>query len=126
MAETIMKRGYKIVSGGTDDHLMLIDLIDKNITGKDAEAALGAAYITTNKNAVPNDPQSPFITSGLRIGSPAVTTRGFRQKECEQVANWICDILDDLSNATLINKIKNEVIALCKRFPVYQKEVVTT
>lgn len=126
MAETIMKRGYKIVSGGTDDHLMLIDLIDKKITGKDAEAALGAAYITTNKNAVPNDPQSPFITSGIRIGSPAITTRGFRKKESEQVANWICDILDDLQNTTTINRIKNEVIALCKRFPVYQKEVVTS
>ncbi len=124
MAATIMKRGYKIVSGGTDDHLMLIDLIDKKITGKDAEAALGQAYITTNKNAVPNDPQSPFITSGLRIGSPAVTTRGFRKQECEQVAGWICDILDDIQNTALINQIKNEVIALCKRFPVYAKESV--
>ncbi len=126
MAETIMKRGYKIVSGGTDDHLMLIDLIDKNITGKDAEAALSAANITTNKNAVPNDPQSPFITSGIRIGSPAVTTRGFRKNECEQVANWICDILDDLQNTATINRIKNEVIGLCKRFPVYEKEAVVS
>lgn len=124
MANTLIKRGYKIVSGGTDDHLMLIDLIDKNITGKDAEAALGQAYITTNKNAVPNDPQSPFITSGVRIGSPAVTTRGFRVKECEQVANWIADILDDMSNAALITRIRGEVIALCKRFPVYAKESV--
>jgi glycine hydroxymethyltransferase len=123
MADTLIKRGYKIVSGGTDDHLMLIDLIDKNITGKDAEAALGAAYITTNKNAVPNDPQSPFITSGLRIGSPAVTTRGFGKKECEQVANWIADILDDLKNTTLIDRIRGEVIALCKRFPVYSSVV---
>ncbi len=124
MANTIMKRGYKIVSGGTDDHLMLIDLIDKKITGKDAEAALGLAYITTNKNSVPNDPQSPFITSGLRIGSPAVTTRGFRQQECEQVANWIADILDDIHNAELIERIRKDVVALCKRFPVYVKESV--
>ena len=87
MAKTIMKRGYKIVSGGTDDHLMLIDLIDKNMTGKDAETALGEAYITTNKNAVPNDPQSPFVTSGIRIGSPAITTRGFEEKESEVIAN---------------------------------------
>lgn len=126
MADTIMKRGYKIVSGGTDDHLMLIDLIDKKITGKDAEAALGQAYITTNKNAVPNDPQSPFITSGIRIGSPAVTTRGFRKKECEQVANWICDILNDIQNPAVIDRVKNEVVALCKRFPVYQKETVAS
>jgi glycine hydroxymethyltransferase len=125
MASTLMKRGYKIVSGGTDDHLMLIDLIDKNITGKDAEAVLGQAYITTNKNAVPNDPQSPFITSGLRIGSPAVTTRGFRKQECEQVANWIADILDDIQNIALVERIRGEVIALCQRFPVYAKETTT-
>jgi glycine hydroxymethyltransferase len=119
MAKTIIKRGYKIVSGGTDDHLMLIDLIDKKITGKEAEAALGQAYITTNKNAVPNDPQSPFITSGLRIGSPAMTTRGFKEKESEQVANWICDILADLQNTANIERIKKEVLALCKKYPVY-------
>lgn len=121
MAKTIMSRGYKIVSGGTDDHLMLIDLIDKKITGKDAENALGQAYITTNKNTVPNDPQSPFVTSGLRIGTPAVTTRGFKEKECEQVANWLCDIVDDLQNTSTIARIKSEVLALCKRFPVYSK-----
>lgn len=121
MAKVIMQRGYKIVSGGTDDHLMLIDLIDKKITGKDAEAALGEAFITTNKNAVPNDPQSPFITSGLRIGTPAVTTRGFKEKECEQVANWICDILDDIQNSANIARIKDEALALCRRFPVYGK-----
>lgn len=126
MADTLKKRGYNIVSGGTDDHLMLIDLIDKNMTGKDAEAALGRAYITTNKNAVPNDPQSPFITSGLRIGSPAVTTRGFRAKECEQVANWIGDILDDINNVSLNERIRSEVIALCKRFPVYAREMVSS
>jgi len=119
MATVIMKRGYKILSGGTDNHLMLIDLIDKQITGKDAEAALGQAYMTVNKNSVPNDPQSPFVTSGLRIGSPAVTTRGFKEQECEQVANWICDILDDIHNAPKIAQIKRDVLALCKRFPVY-------
>lgn len=119
MAKTIMHRGYNIVSGGTDDHLMLIDLIDKNITGKDAETALGQAYITTNKNAVPNDPQSPFVTSGLRIGSPAVTTRGFKEKECEQVAHWLCDILDDVSNAATIARVKKDVLSLCQAFPVY-------
>jgi glycine hydroxymethyltransferase len=119
LAKTIMNRGYKIVSGGTDDHLMLIDLIDKKMTGKDAEAALSQAFITTNKNAVPNDPQSPFVTSGLRIGSPAVTTRGFKEKECEQVGNWISDILDDLQNGAAITKIKKAVLAMCKEFPVY-------
>lgn len=119
MAKVIMQRGYNIVSGGTDDHLMLIDLIDKKITGKDAEAALGAAFITVNKNAVPNDPQTPFITSGLRIGTPAVTTRGFKEKECEQVAVWICDILDNLQDTAKIADIKEQVIALCRRFPVY-------
>lgn len=119
MAAIILKRGYKIVSGGTDDHLILIDLIDKQITGKDAEAALGHANITTNKNAVPNDPQSPFITSGIRIGTPAVTTRGFKVKECEQVAHWICDVLDDLQNTNNINRIKQEALTLCQRFPVY-------
>ena len=101
---------------------MLIDLIDKKITGKDAEAALGRAFITTNKNAVPNDPQSPFITSGLRIGTPAVTTRGFKERECEQVANWMCDILDDMQNEAAILRIKEEVIKLCRRFPVYTKQ----
>lgn len=119
MANTMMKRGFKIVSGGTDNHLFLVDLIDKKITGKDAEAALGQANITVNKNAVPNDPQSPFITSGLRIGTPAVTTRGFKEKECEEVANWICDILDDLHNTQKITHIRNQASALCKRFPVY-------
>ena len=122
MANVIMQRGYKIVSNGTDDHLMLIDLIDKNMTGKEAEAALGQAYITTNKNAVPNDPQSPFITSGLRIGTPAVTTRGFKEKECEQVANWICDILDDLQNTAAIMRIRESALGLCRTYPVYGKE----
>lgn len=119
LARVLMQRGYKIVSGGTDDHLLLIDLIDKNITGKDAEAALGQAYITTNKNSVPNDPQSPFITSGIRIGSPAITTRGFKEAESEQVANWIADILDNMGNPDVITNIKQAVLALCRRFPVY-------
>jgi glycine hydroxymethyltransferase len=121
MANTLMKRGYNIVSGGTDDHLMLIDLIDKNMTGKEAEAALGEAFITTNKNAVPNDPQSPFVTSGVRVGSPAITTRGFKEKECEQVANWIADVLDDLHNADVIARVRDGVRALCKQYPVYAK-----
>ncbi len=120
MAKTLMERGYKIVSGGTDDHLMLIDLIDKKITGKEVEAALGQANITTNKNAVPNDPQSPFITSGIRIGTPAVTTRGFKEQECEQVANWMGDVMDDMNNKATIARIKSEAVALCRQFPVYK------
>lgn len=124
MAKTIMSRGYKIVSNGTDDHLMLIDLINKNITGKDAEAALGQAFITVNKNAVPNDPQSPFVTSGIRIGTPAVTTRGFKEKECEQVANWMCDILDNMQDQATISRIKQAVLELCNRYPVYSRAEV--
>lgn len=119
MAEVVMSRGHKVVSGGTDNHLFLIDLIAKGITGKDAEAALGRAFITVNKNAIPNDPQTPFVTSGLRLGTPAVTTRGFKEKECEQVANWICDILDDLQNGGQIELIRSKVLELCQRFPVY-------
>ena len=119
MAKTCMARGYKVVSGGTDNHLFLIDLVDKNITGKDAEATLGQANMTVNKNAIPNDPQSPFITSGLRIGSPAATTRGFKEKECEQVATWMCDILDDLSNQQKIAQVRQQVLQLCEAFPVY-------
>lgn len=119
MAAVMMERGYKIVSGGTDDHLFLVDLIDKNITGKDADAALGRANITVNKNAVPNDPRSPFVTSGLRIGTPAITTRGLRKEEAQQIGHWICDILDDLTNLDLQTKVKAQVLALCARFPVY-------
>lgn len=118
MAKTIMARGYDIVSGGTDDHLMLISLINKQLTGKDAEAALGEAFITTNKNAVPNDPQSPFITSGIRIGTPAITTRGFTEAECVQVANLICDVLDDSKNADTIARVKEQVLALCRKHPI--------
>lgn len=126
MAKIILARNYNIVSGGTDDHLILIDLMSKNITGKDAEIALSEAYITTNKNAVPHDTQSPFITSGIRIGSPAITTRGFKEKECEQVAHWICDILDDIHNKDTIGRVKEEVIHLCQRFPIYGNCHMTT
>jgi glycine hydroxymethyltransferase len=119
MAEVIQQRGYKIVSGGTDNHLFLIDLIDKNIIGKDAEAALGAANITVNKNAVPNDPRSPFVTSGLRLGTPAITTRGFKENESRDLANWVCDILDDIQNQEMIAKVKQKALALCRKFPVY-------
>ena len=126
MAAVMLARGYDIVSGGTDNHLFLMDLQGKNITGKAAEAALDAANITTNKNSVPNDPQSPFVTSGLRLGTPAITTRGFRVNECEQVAHWICDVLDDLANAEVAAKVKQQVLDLCARYPVYQGALVTT
>jgi glycine hydroxymethyltransferase len=121
MAETLIGRAYKIVSGGTDNHLFLIDLIDKGITGKAADAALGDAHITVNKNTVPNDPQSPFVTSGLRIGSPAMTTRGFQEREAAQVANWIADVLDGLNDAGVTARVRSEVQALCERFPVYRR-----
>ncbi|WGZ93347.1 MAG: serine hydroxymethyltransferase [Candidatus Thiothrix putei] len=120
MAETLMGRGYKIVSGGTDNHLMLIDLIDKGITGKAADAALGAANITVNKNSVPNDPQSPFVTSGIRIGTPAITTRGFKEAECTQLANWIADVLANVEDVATINRVKGQVLDICERFPVYR------
>jgi len=120
MAAVLMKRGYKIVSGGTDDHLFLVDLIDKKITGKDAEAALGEAHITVNKNAVPNDPQSPFITSGIRIGTPACTTRGFREADVEALAGWIADILDNLADGAVRERVRRQAEALCKRYPVYE------
>jgi glycine hydroxymethyltransferase len=121
MAKALMQRGYKIVSGGTDNHLFLLDLIDKNITGKDADAALGRANITVNKNAVPNDPRSPFVTSGLRIGSPAVTTRGFGETEVTQLAGWIADVLGDLSNEATITRVRAQVLDICHKFPVYAK-----
>jgi glycine hydroxymethyltransferase len=119
MASTFMERGYSVVSGGTDNHLFLLDLIDKDITGKDADAALGRANITVNKNTVPNDPRSPFVTSGLRIGTPAGTTRGFKEKEMSQIANWICDILDHLGDESVVDKVRGNVEELCIRFPVY-------
>ncbi|MBA0194281.1 serine hydroxymethyltransferase [Pectobacterium carotovorum] len=125
MARILQQRGYKIVSGGTDNHLLLIDLSDKPYTGKEADAALSEAYITANKNSVPNDPRSPFVTSGLRIGTPAVTTRGFGVTECEQLAGWLCDVLDALSvgNEELTamrDRVRKQVVALCHRYPVYQ------
>ncbi len=119
MADVIKARGFDIVSDGTDDHLFLLSLIRQGITGKDADAALGNANITVNKNAVPNDPQSPFVTSGLRIGTPAMTTRGFKEKEAEMLAGWICDILDDINNEATIARVKSQVLELCKKFPVY-------
>ena len=120
LAEGVLARGYQVVSGGTDNHLFLVDLVAKNITGKDAEAALGEANITVNKNAVPNDPQSPFVTSGIRIGSPAVTTRGFGEPQMDQLAAWICDVLDDIGNPRVRERVRQEVLTLCRRFPVYQ------
>ena len=121
MAGALMKRGYKIVSGGTDNHLFLLDLIGRDITGKDADAALGRAHITVNKNAVPNDPRSPFVTSGLRIGTPAATTRGFREAEVTELANWVADILDENGSENVITKVRTKVEEICKRFPVYGK-----
>ena len=121
IAKGLMDRGYSIVSGGTDNHLFLLDLVDKDITGKAADAALGAANITVNKNAVPNDPRSPFVTSGIRIGSPAVTRRGFKEAECLELAGWIADILDDIENDATNKAVQAKVIELCARFPVYPK-----
>jgi glycine hydroxymethyltransferase len=121
MAQTFIERGYRIVSGGTDDHLFLVDLIAKGITGKAADAALGAAHITVNKNAVPNDPQSPFVTSGIRIGSPAITTRGFKEAQAIELTGWICDILDDIDNQDLIGRVRAQVKRLCADFPVYRR-----
>jgi len=120
MASVMIERGYKIVSGGTDNHLFLVDLIDKGITGKDADAALGRANITVNKNSVPNDPQSPFVTSGLRIGTPAMTTRGFNESDARELAGWICDVLDDITNEGTIEQVKARVLDICKRYPVYK------
>ncbi len=119
MAEVLMERGYSVVSGGTENHLMLVSLIEQGITGKDADAALGRANITVNKNAVPNDPQSPFVTSGLRLGTPAITTRGFGVEETRQLTGWIADILDDLENEETIERVRSQVVELCARYPVY-------
>jgi glycine hydroxymethyltransferase len=119
MARTIIARGYKIVSGGTENHLMLIDMIGKGVTGKDAEAALGRAHITVNKNAVPNDPQKPFVTSGLRVGTPAVTTRGYQEADCVDLAHWICDVLDAPNDEAVIAAVRAKVEAQCKKYPVY-------
>jgi glycine hydroxymethyltransferase len=119
MANTIISRGYKIVSGGTENHLMLVDMIGKGITGKDAEAALGRAHITVNKNAVPNDPQKPFVTSGLRLGTPAITTRGYLEPDCVALANWICDVLDSPADEAVIAGVRDNVVKQCRQYPVY-------
>ncbi len=119
MAQVFVERGYDVVSGGTKNHLFLVSLIKQDITGKDADAALGRAHITVNKNAVPNDPRSPFVTSGLRIGTPAITTRGFGESECRDLAGWICDILDNLEDEAVNSRVREQVEALCARFPVY-------
>jgi glycine hydroxymethyltransferase len=119
MVRVLQSRGHRIVSGGTDNHLFLLDLIDKNVTGKDADAALGRANITVNKNAVPNDPRPPFVTSGLRIGTPAITTRGFNRPEAEQLSHWIADVLERIDDPATIERTREAVVALCRRFPVY-------
>lgn len=119
MAQTFMDRGINIVSNGTENHMFLVDLINKGITGKEADAALGRANITVNKNAVPNDPQSPFVTSGLRIGTPAATTRGFKEAEVAEVASWICDIIENIGDDKIIDDVKEKVKILCSKFPVY-------
>ena len=121
MAGVFIERGYDVISGGTDNHLFLLSLIKQDITGKDADAALGKAFITVNKNAVPNDPRSPFVTSGLRIGTPAVTRRGFGEAEVKELAGWMCDILADLDNEELIAQVREKVKAVCARYPVYGK-----
>jgi glycine hydroxymethyltransferase len=120
MANTFVARGYDVVSGGTDNHLFLISLVSKGITGKAADAALGAANITVNKNTVPNDPQSPFVTSGIRVGTPAITTRGMGREEVEQLASWMCDVLDDPENPAVVVAVQDKVLALCAGFPVYR------
>ncbi|PID34445.1 MAG: serine hydroxymethyltransferase, partial [Thiotrichales bacterium] len=119
LAESLIARGYNIVSGGTDNHLMLVDLIAKGITGKAADAALGRANITVNKNAVPNDPQSPFVTSGIRVGTPAITTRGFKEDECRELAGLMADVMDNIEDDAVIEQVKAKVLTICRRFPVY-------
>lgn len=126
MAQQFMTRGYKVVSGGTDDHLFLVDFIEKGLTGKEVDAALGRANITVNKNAVPNDPQSPFVTSGIRVGTPAITTRGFAEAESQELVNWMCDIIDDPHNESTISDVKKKVLELCRRFPVYERSQART
>ncbi|MCE3044337.1 serine hydroxymethyltransferase [Legionella sp. 16cNR16C] len=120
MAQTLIERGYPIVSGSTKNHLLLVNLIGREYTGKDADAALGRANITVNKNTVPNDPRSPFVTSGLRLGTPAVTTRGFKEKEIELLTGWICDVLDHMGDDSVIDRIRSQVLQLCREFPVYR------
>ena len=119
MAQTLVARGYRIVSGGTQNHLMLVDMIGKDVSGKDAEAALGRAHITVNKNSVPNDPRSPFVTSGLRLGTPAVTTRGYTEQDCVDLAHWIADVLDAPADESVIAAVRAKVTAQCAKYPVY-------
>ncbi|EMW4700622.1 serine hydroxymethyltransferase [Escherichia coli] len=119
MVEVFLERGYKVVSGGTDNHLFLVDLVDKNLTGKEADAALGRANITVNKNSVPNDPKSPFVTSGIRVGTPAITRRGFKEAEAKELAGWMCDVLDSINDEAVIERIKSKVLDICARYPVY-------
>ena len=120
MANTFIDRGYDVVSGGTDDHLFLVSFIEQGLTGKAVDAALGSAHITVNKNSVPHDPQSPFVTSGIRVGTPAATTRGFGEKECIDITHWICDICDDIENTSVVDEVRAKVESLCSKFPVYQ------
>jgi len=120
MAEVFKARGYDVVSGGTDDHLFLVSFIEAGLTGKDVDAWLGAANITVNKNAVPNDPQSPFVTSGIRVGTPAITTRGFGEDDCRDLATWMCDVIDSRGDQAMIDEIKSRVLAVCARYPVYR------
>ena len=120
MANTFIERGYDVVSGGTDDHLFLVSFIDQGLTGKAVDAALGSAHITVNKNSVPHDPQSPFVTSGIRVGTPAATTRGFGEKECIDITHWICDICDDIENTSVVDEVRAKVESLCSQFPVYK------
>ncbi|HFL8754080.1 TPA: serine hydroxymethyltransferase [Escherichia coli] len=119
MVEVFLERGYKVVSGGTNNHLFLVDLVDKNLTGKEADAALGRANITVNKNSVPNDPKSPFVTSGIRVGTPAITRRGFKEAEAKELAGWMCDVLDSINDEAVIERIKGKVLDICARYPVY-------
>ncbi|EGA1777127.1 serine hydroxymethyltransferase [Shigella flexneri] len=119
MVEVFLERGYKVVSGGTDNHLFLVDLVDKYLTGKEADAALGRANITVNKNSVPNDPKSPFVTSGIRVGTPAITRRGFKEAEAKELAGWMCDVLDSINDEAVIERIKGKVLDICARYPVY-------
>ncbi|EFH4349238.1 TPA: serine hydroxymethyltransferase [Escherichia coli] len=119
MVEVFLERGYKVVSGGTDNHLFLVDLVDKNLTGKEADAALDRANITVNKNSVPNDPKSPFVTSGIRVGTPAITRRGFKEAEAKELAGWMCDVLDSINDEAVIERIKGKVLDICARYPVY-------
>ena len=122
MAKVFIERGYDVVSGGTDNHLFLVSFIEAGLTGKDVEAALGKAHITVNKNAVPNDPQSPFVTSGIRIGTPAMTTRGFSEQDATDLAGWMCDVIANMDNDAVIEDVKAKVSAICARLPVYKND----